>query len=147
MSFRLYFYFFNIFRCRLFRLGNLLGEFRSGKFLSVEGDFGYAHGGIVLTMSAQFFVLLFAFVVKDKDFLLAALFDHIAGHKGSGLWLADLAIAGRKRQHIAKLHLTVAASGLALHPNHIARRHPVLLPTGADDRVHALSPAVPAPPI
>jgi len=44
--------------------------------------------------------------------------------------------AGRDREDFAKLDLAVGAGALAFDSNHIAGRHPVLLATGADNRVH-----------
>src|SRR5579864_5576677 len=128
---------FRLYRRHRLRLGHLLGKIRSRELLTVKRNFCNPHRRIALTMSAQLLVLLLAFVMEDEDFLLAALLDHVAGHQRSGLRLADPAIARRNRQHIAELNATVGASTLALHADHIAGRNPVLLPTCADDRVHA----------
>ena len=52
--------------------------------------------------------------------------------------LAHLALFAGDRQH-GKLQMPVGAGSDLLHSNHIAGRHPVLLPTGADNRVHTSS--------
>ena len=44
--------------------------------------------------------------------------------------------SARDCQDVAELDPSVSAGLQALHTNHIAGRHPVLLATGADDRVH-----------
>jgi hypothetical protein len=88
-------------------------------------------------MSAQLLILLLAFVMEDQNLLLAALLDHVATDKRTGLRFSDLAVASRNRQNIAELNSTVGARTLTLDTNDIAGRNPVLLPTSADDRVHA----------
>src|SRR5579863_1245521 len=121
--------------CRL-RLGYFLRKLRSGELPAVKSDFGDAYRGKLLTMAAQFFVLLLAFVVEDQDLLFTSLLDDFTYHACSGLRFADLAGFRRNRQHVAEFDLAVGAGALAFHSNHIAGRHPVLFSTGADDRVH-----------
>src|ERR1039458_1218083 len=69
MSLRLGFDVFRLYRSSLLRLGNLLGKFRSSELLPIKCNLGNPHRGIDLKMSPQFLVLLFAFVVENKDFL------------------------------------------------------------------------------
>ncbi len=73
--------------------------------------------------------------MENEDFRGAALFDHFAQHARSGAGDADLTLAARNRQNVAKLYLSVFV-GLRFEPNHVSGRHPVLFTTGADDRVH-----------
>src|SRR5712692_6426159 len=87
-------------------------------------------------MSTQLLVLLLPFVVEDQDLIAAPLLHDFADDSRFRLWPPDLARLARDRQHIAELNLPVCAVALALHPNHIAGRHPVLLSSGADNRVH-----------
>src|SRR4029077_15473257 len=84
-------------------------------------------------VSAQFLVLLLAFVVEDKNLRAAALADDFADDTRIRL-VADLTFFARNRHHW-KLNLTIGPVQF-LDSNHIAGRHPVLLSTGADNRVH-----------
>src|ERR1700757_4679548 len=118
----------------LLRLGFLLRQFGSFEALSVESDLRNPHRGKRLPMPTQLLVLLLAFVMEDEDLRGAAFSDHFADHPGIGL-IADLAFFARNGDH-GELHLPVGAGAQFLHSNYIARRHPVLLPTGADNRVH-----------
>src|SRR5262245_11154723 len=131
---RLYGYGLLCFGLFLRKLGSLEG-------LAIEGDFGDAHRAERLAMTAQLLVLLLALVVEDDDFRPAALFQHFAEHTGFGLRASNLALRARNRQNVVELDLAVGAE--LLHPNHVAGRHPVLLTTGADDRVHMLPPKFP----
>src|SRR5581483_6636097 len=122
--------------CLLFRLGFSLGKLRSGEALSVERDLGNPHCGERLPVAAQLLVLLLALVVEHEDLIATSLLDNFAYHASFRLRLADLPRFTRHRQHIAKLHLLVAAVALALDFDHIAGRYPVLLSTRANDGVH-----------
>ena len=51
-------------------------------------------GGEGLTVSAELFILLLAFVVEDDDLRAAAFFNHLANHVGVGL-RAELALFAR----------------------------------------------------
>src|ERR1700722_12383056 len=132
-------YFDCIRRSRLLHLWRLLLQFRSLELLAVECDLDNPHRGKVLPMPAQLLILLLALVMEDQDLLLAALLDNFSGHLRSGFRHANLAGLGRDRQHVAELNFAVAAGALALYSNYVAGRHPVLLATGADDRVHTYS--------
>src|SRR5215469_9297787 len=118
----------------LLGLGRFLRELGSLEALPTECDFGDAYRGESLPMTLQLLVLLFALVVKDQHFCAAAFFYDLADYARVRA-LADLALFAGHRQH-RKLHLAIAASPELLYSNHIAGRHPVLLPTGADNRVH-----------
>src|SRR5216683_8074930 len=87
-------------------------------------------------MSRNLLVLFFALVVKDQNFLAAALVEDFAGHQGSRLWTRNLPLAGRHCQHVLELDLAVRPSYLGLQADYISGRHSVLLSTSADDRVH-----------
>ena len=113
-----------------------LREVGSGEFLAAVGDLGDADRGISLAMSAQFLVLLFAFVMEDQNFCASSLLHHFTGHQCAGFRARDLAGLAGDGQHVVELDLPVGAVALVLQPNHIAGRHPVLFTTGADDRVH-----------
>src|SRR5579862_5557057 len=132
---RLCFWFVGLDGFYLLRLRFLLGKVGSFEALSANGDLGDAHGGEGLAMAAQFLVLLLALVVEDQDFRTAALLDDLADYARVGL-LADLTGLAGYGQHIGELHLAIGAGAQFLDSNHIARRHPVLLATGADNRVH-----------
>src|SRR5215469_9193395 len=125
--------------CRLYPLGLrfLLRKFRGFKALSAKRDLPDAHGRVRLPMPAQLLVLFLALVVEDQDLCAAPFFHHFAHHARVRL-IADLPFFARHGHH-GEFHLTVAAGPHFLHPDHIARRHPVLLPTGADNRVHTPS--------
>src|SRR5205085_4172484 len=108
----------------------------SRQFLSIDRDFGDAHCGEALPMSTELLVLLLAFVVKNQDLITAALLHHLTNHQRLRLRTADLSRFSGDREHIFEFNSPVVAVALTLHPNHVAGRHPVLLSSGADDRVH-----------
>ena len=87
-------------------------------------------------MSAQTFVLLFAFVMEDQDLIVAAFLNHLADYARLRLRPGDFTLGTRDCQHIAELQLPISASARFFHSNYVPGGHPVLLPTGADDRVH-----------
>src|SRR4029077_761866 len=107
-----------------------------GEFLAVERDLGDAHGSVSLAMSAQLLILLLALVMEDQNLRGAALLHDFTGHERSGLGAADLAGLAGDSQHLVEFYFPVGAVALILESNHIAGRHPVLLTSGADDRVH-----------
>src|SRR5437588_1578375 len=108
--------------------------------VAVEDDLGNLHRGKGLAMSGQLLVLLLALEVKDQDFVAAALFDHASSNaRAIALGAANFAILGAHREHVSKINLAMRGRGL-LHPDHVAGRHPVLLSTCADDRVHKNPP-------
>ena len=84
--------------------------------------------------SAKFLVLLLALVVKNQDLRAAAFFHNLADYPRIRL-LAYFALFAGNCQH-RELHQPVATSAHFLHSNYIPGRHPVLLSTGADNRVH-----------
>src|SRR5215469_2518440 len=126
---------FGVLGC-LRRLRLFPGQFGSGKFLAVEGDLGDTHRGESLAVSAQLLVLLFALVVEHEDLGAAALLDHFA-HYACFPRLCALPFAAGNGKHIVELHGTFGARALSLDSNYVAGRNPVLLATGADDRVHS----------
>jgi hypothetical protein len=64
------------------------------------------------------------------------LFNDLADYARVRL-LADLSFFAGNRQHgELDLSVTVSAGAHFFHSNYISGRHPVLLSTGADDRVH-----------
>ena len=72
--------------------------------------------------------------MEDKDLRATAFFDDMAHDSRIGL-LTDLALfAGNG--HDRKFHLSVGAGAHFFHSNYVSGRHPVLLSTGADNRVH-----------
>ena len=87
-------------------------------------------------MSAQLLVLLLALVVENQNLRAASLFHQLADHSRSRLRFADLAFSARHRQYFGELHLAIGARSQLLHSNHVSGRHPVLLASGADNRVH-----------
>src|SRR5580700_4383756 len=126
-------------RLHLLWLRFFLGQFRSLKALPAKSDFRDAHRCVRLPVPAQLLVLLLALVVEHEDLRAAALFNHLADHARirllAGLAGLNLACFAGNRQH-GELDLTVSAGDYFLHSNYISGRHPVLLSTGADDRVH-----------
>src|SRR5580704_6326560 len=123
-------------RSRLLHLRRPFLQLGCLELLPIKSDLDNPHRGKVLPMPAQLLILLLAFVMEDQDLFLAALLHDFTGHLRARLGHANLARLGRDRQHVAEFNLAVGAGALAFDPNYIARRHPVLLATGADDRVH-----------
>src|SRR5580704_4786491 len=123
-------------RSRLLHLRRPFLQLGCLELLPIKSDLDNPHRGKVLPMPAQLLILLLAFVMEDQDLFLAALLHDFTGHLRARLGHANLARLGRDRQHVAEFDLAVGAGALAFDPNYIARRHPVLLATGADDRVH-----------
>src|SRR5215471_10069177 len=120
-------------RLHLFRLRFLLRKIGSLKTLPAERDLGDTDRSKRLPMSPKLLVLLLPFVVEDDDLRAAAFAQDLTDNTRVGL-IADLPFFPGDGDH-GELHLPVSAVDL-FHSNHIARRHPVLLPTGADNRVH-----------
>src|SRR5579863_9595622 len=112
----------------------LLWKIRSLEALAAKSDFSDPHSGVRLPMPAQFLVLLLALVMENQNLRTAAFFDNRADDPRVRL-ISDLTFFTGDRND-GEFHLTVRSGSDLLHPNHIARRHPVLLPTGADNRVH-----------
>src|ERR1700756_4916305 len=125
---------FRFLRPHLLRLRFLFGPCGSLETLPVKGDLRDAHRGIGLPVSPEFLVLLFAFVVEDQNLRAAAFFHDLADHARIRLQ-ADFAFFAGNRHH-GELHQSIGAGARFLHSNYIAGRHPVLLSTGADNRVH-----------
>src|SRR5208282_242781 len=121
-------------RLHLLRLGFLLRQFRSLEGLPASRNLRDAHRGVRLPMPAQLLVLFLALVMEDQNFRAAALFDDFAYHPRVRLQAHSPSFA-RNRQHW-KLHHPVRPRNQLLHSYYISRRHPVLLSTGADNRVH-----------
>src|SRR5579872_2520825 len=125
-------------RClHLLRLGFFLRQIGSFEALSAKGDLGNAHGREVLPVPAQLLVLLLALVMEDQDLRAAAFFNDLADHARTRS-IVDLAFFARNCEH-GKLHQAIGAGARLLHSNYVAGRHPVLLATGADNRVHTSS--------
>src|SRR5215472_695797 len=72
--------------------------------------------------------------MENQDLRAAPFSDHLADDARVRL-ISDLTFFARDRDH-RELELPFAPRPDFLHSNHIARRHPVLLPSGADNRVH-----------
>jgi len=124
-------------RGRLLYLCFFLWQIRRSELLSVERDLCNAHRGEGLSVAAQLLVLLFALVVEDQDFFGASLAHNLAGDMRVGLGAGDLALLTGNCQHVAEINLSVGSAGQSLHANYIAGRHPVLLASGANNRVHS----------
>jgi hypothetical protein len=75
--------------------------------------------------------------MEDQDFCAAAFSDDFADNTRIRL-ISDLSFFAGNR-YDRELNLTVGAVRNFLNPNHIAGRHPVLLSTGADNRVHTFA--------
>src|SRR5580700_6034680 len=123
-------------RRRLAQFRLLLGQRRRLEALPVKSNLGNAHGGKRLPVPAQLLVLLLPLVMKNQDFRAATFFHHFANHARWRFRFADLSFAPRHRQHVREVHVAVGSRSQLLHSNHVSGRHPVLLSTGADDRVH-----------
>ena len=120
----------------LLHLRLLLRKLGRLELLPVESDLGDADGGVVLAMSAQLLVLLLALVMENEDFRAAALLRRFRRSRARRIADGDLPSAPETAS--TSLNSTWPSVPVAwlLHSNHIAGRHPVLLTTGADDRVH-----------
>jgi hypothetical protein len=79
-------------------------------------------------------VLLLALVMENQNLCAPAFFHDCADHARVRL-ISDLTFFSGHCDH-GELHLTVRAGADLLYSNYIAGRHPVLLSTGADNRVH-----------
>src|SRR5437763_14370123 len=124
-------------RCFFLWLHFFSRQLGRGKLLSVIGDLRNSHGGKWLPVSGNFFVLFLALVMEDQDFLGSTVADYLTGHKGTRFWTRNLSGAGRNREHVAELYFAILIASLGFQANHISGRHPILLSTGADDRVHS----------
>src|ERR1039458_1609979 len=100
-----------------FSCAALLG---GGVGLAVGLDGLDAHLGKVLPVPLQLLVLLFALQVEDQNLVAPALAQHLAG---------------------------LVCGFNALNLQHVAGRDPILLATGANNRVHNPSSASPARPM
>src|SRR5579864_4096551 len=121
-------------RFHLLRLRFLLGQLGSLEALAVKSDLRDANRRICLAMAAEFLVLLLALVVEYEDLRTPAFLHDFTNYAGVRLQ-ADLAFFAGNRHH-GELHLPVGAGAKFFHSNYISGRHPVLLSTGADDRIH-----------
>src|SRR5579859_6169645 len=72
--------------------------------------------------------------MEDEHFCATA-FAHDFADDARIRLIANLAFFAGNGDH-RKFHLPVSASPDFLYSNYISGRHPVLLPTGADNRVH-----------
>ncbi len=122
---------FSFLRFRFF-----LRKLGGGEFLPIDRDLSDTDRCVSLSMSAKFLVLLFALVMKNQNLRAAALLHDLSGHQRCRLGTGDLAGLAGNCQHIAEFNFPVSAVALAFQPDHVAGRHPVLLSSGADDRVH-----------
>src|SRR6266566_7063461 len=128
-----------------FRLGSFLlrlhfffWELGSGEFLAVKRNLSYSHRGKRLPMSSNLFVLFLFLVVKNQD-LLGSAFVQDFSRDQRALCPRNLSVARRYRQHITKFDLAVLFTALGFQANHIPGCYPILLSTGANDRVHSLA--------
>src|SRR5215469_550158 len=85
-------------------------------------------------MAAQLFVLFLALVMEDEDFRSASFADDLADNASVRLG-ADLPLFTGNCDD-REFDLAIGAGSDFLHSNHIPGRHPVLLSTSADHRVH-----------
>src|SRR5215472_17589325 len=85
-------------------------------------------------MAAQLFVLFLALVMEDEDFRSASFADDLADNASVRLG-ADLPLLTGNCDD-REFDLAIGAGSDFLHSNHIPGRHPVLLSTSADHRVH-----------
>src|ERR1700688_2070878 len=123
---------------RLLLLLLFFHQFRRLERLSIKSNLGDADRGVILPVSTQLLVLLFALVVEDQNFLAASLLDDLASYERPRPRRQHASRLGRNRQHIAELDLAVLVF-LRFHPDHVARGNTILLSTCADHRVHKLS--------
>src|SRR6266567_3960473 len=121
----------------LFRLHFFFRKLGSGEFLTVKSDLGYPHRGKRLPMSRNLLVLLLFLVVKNQD-LLGSAFVQDFSRDQRALCPRNLSVARRHSQHITKFDLAVLFTALGFQANHIPGCDPILLSTGANDRVHSL---------
>src|SRR5439155_24833757 len=121
----------------LLRLHFFFRKLGSGEFLAVKGNLGYPHRGKRLPMSGKFLVLLLFLVVENQNFLGSAFVQDFSRDQRA-LCPRNLSVARRYRQHITKFDLAVLFTALGFQANHIPGCYPILLSTGANDRVHSL---------
>src|SRR5271166_3208125 len=86
-------------------------------------------------MSIQLLVLLLPLVMEDQYFVAATLLDHLPGNKRLRR-LAKLALGAAERQHVVELHIFTTRLRHLLDLNHVSGCDAILLPPGADHRVH-----------
>src|SRR5207244_10181091 len=97
----------------------------------------YPHRGKRLPMSSNLFVLFLFLVVKNQDLRGSAFVQDFSGDQRA-LCPRNLSVACRHRQHITKFDFAVLFTALGFQANHIPGCYPILLSTGANDRVHSL---------
>jgi len=85
-------------------------------------------------MSTQLLVLLFALVMENQIFAAAALF-HVSPVTSAATGASDLAGLALDRQHVTELNFRRQCRCPDFLIESLAGRPPVLLSTGADDRV------------
>src|SRR5262249_25568770 len=88
-----------------------------------------------LAMAKDLLVLLLALEVEDQDLVPAPSFHHLAADHGALAW-ADLAPLTGNRKHIVELDGIAFTGGPLLNLNDVSRGHSILLPPGANHRVH-----------
>src|SRR5713226_1660478 len=93
-------------RCLLWRR-YFLFHFRSGERLAIKRNLGDGHRSEWQTMSPQALILLLTLVMENQNFLVTALFHHLANHSGFRLRPGNLAFAAGNRQYVAELDVTV----------------------------------------
>jgi hypothetical protein len=76
--------------------------------------------------------------LPDQDFVAEDLAYDLADDAGFALRLAQFALVGGDGKHVAEFHLLLIAAEF-LHPDDVPGRDAILLPPGADDRVHKAS--------
>src|SRR5262249_36529250 len=89
-----------------------------------------------LAMAKDFFVLLLALEVEDQDLIAASGFHYLAADH-SALAGADLAFLTGNCEHIVELNGIAFSGGQLLYLNDISGSHSILLPPGANHRVHS----------
>src|SRR6185312_2774839 len=109
--------------------------FRSFEGLAVKSDLSNPYGGKRLAMPVNLFVLLLPLEMEDQDLVRASAFHHLAGDHGA-LSRANGACLGGNRQHVIKFHRIALRGRKLLNLYYVSGRHTILLPPGANHRVH-----------
>src|SRR6185437_11767833 len=109
--------------------------FRSFEGLAVKGDLSDPYGGKRLAMAVNLFVLLLPLEMEDQDLVRASAFHHLAGDHGA-LAGANGACLGGNRQHVIEFHRIALRGRKLLNLYYVSGRHTILLPPGANHRVH-----------
>src|SRR4029077_18571999 len=123
-------------RCgRLCLLRLACRQVRSGEAFAVEGDLSDPYSGKRLPMSVNLFVLLLALEMEDQNFVRAATFHDLAANHCAGA-RADRALLAGNGKNVIELNGIAVSGGQFLHFYNVAGCDAVLLPPGANYRVH-----------